>query len=213
MDLNIELILIGDELLNGHKKDANLPQLTTYLAAKGLKLRFVQMISDNISEISSAFKLAAQRSSIIITSGGLGPTLDDLTKEGLSSAFHLPIEFSEQSKSVTLENYKKYQRECNFQVNRYDQLPKHTTALNNSAGFAPGISYHDLNQKFTFLLLPGVPREFKAMMEDHLDFLLQNINQYNPSKQLQWRTYGIAEEKYFLNSPQSLERSLNFWYC
>ncbi len=208
LDLKLELILIGDELLNGHKKDANLHQLTTYLAAKGLKLRFAQMVSDNIEEISAAFLLASTRSQIIITSGGIGPTLDDLTKDALSSTFKLPLEFSEQAKSVTLANYQRFNRECNFAINRYDQLPQKTIAVNNPTGFAPGIFYQNSEKNFSFLLAPGVPREFKAMVEAYLDNELKKLKNYTPCKQLQWRTFGIPEEKIFSELAPTLWQEL-----
>ena len=69
MDLKCELILIGNELLNGHKKDANLHQLTRYLSSKGLSLTYVQIMGDDIHTLQQAFLLASSRSQIIITLG------------------------------------------------------------------------------------------------------------------------------------------------
>lgn len=208
MDLKLELILIGDELLSGHKKDANLAQLTNILSSKGLKLSYVQIVGDCPAAIQAAFQLSSQRSECILTSGGLGPTLDDLTKEALAKTFNLPINFSKQAEDITLAHYQRLQRECNFSVNRYNLLPDDCLALNNPVGFAPGIFYQDRNKKFQFLLAPGVPREFKAIVNEHLDSLLQNCSNYKTRMNLQWRTFGIAEEKIFSELAPTLWQDL-----
>lgn len=211
LDLKIELILIGDELLNGHKKDANLNQLTQFLSLKGLSLSFVQLVGDKSNHIESAFQLASSRSQIIISSGGLGPTLDDLTKEALSVCFGIPLEFSNQAKQVTVQNYQRHNRESKFEINRYDHIPQGTIALNNAIGFAPGIFYQDQKKSFNILLAPGVPKEFKAMIEEHLEKLLSQFSNVKSKKQLLWRTYGIAEEKIFSDLCPKLWEQLAGW--
>lgn len=197
MDLKIEFILIGDELLSGHKKDANLSQLTSILAMKGLKLSFIQVVGDNFADIENAFLLASDRSNVIITSGGLGPTKDDLTKEALSKAFELPLKFSDQAQEVANQHYERVGRTCNFDINQYDQLPAGCLALSNPVGFAPGIFYSNISKKFSFILAPGVPKEFKAMIEFHLEKKLSLWGDFKAKTQLQWKTFGIAEERIF----------------
>jgi nicotinamide-nucleotide amidase len=197
LDLKIEFILIGDELLSGHKKDANLQQLTTYLNTLGLRLSFIQVVGDTMDHIQNAFILASKRSHIIISSGGLGPTKDDLTKAALAQTFSLPLMTSEEAKQTTMQHYERVGRVCNFEVNHYDQLPKGCEALFNPIGFAPSIFYHDQIQKFCILLAPGVPKEFKAIIEAHGNKLLSTQGSFEAKTLIQWRTYGIPEEKIF----------------
>ncbi len=211
MDLKIEFILIGNELLSGHKQDANLLQLTTYLASKGLSLSFVQVVGDTMDHIQNALLLAADRSHIIVTSGGLGPTKDDLTKAALALTFALPLVTSEQAKLTTIQHYERVGRICNFEVNHYDQLPKGSEALINPIGFAPSIFFHDPLSKFCILLAPGVPKEFKAIIETHGDKLLGTQSTLETKTQIQWRTYGIPEEKIFSELCPQLWDQLSQW--
>jgi len=197
LDLKLEFILIGDELLSGHKKDANLHQLTGLLSQRGLSLRYVQVIGDKMPDIIQAMNLAASRSQIIITSGGLGPTRDDLTKDALAESFNLPLMHSPEAAQVVLSHYQRVGRDCRFEINRYDQIPKESEALFNPVGFAPGIYFENNENKFNILLAPGVPKEFHAIIDHHLDKILKFHSHFKAKKQLCWKTFGIPEEKIF----------------
>lgn len=193
---SIELILIGNELLLGKKQDANLQWLGSFLFTHGLTLNCVQVVDDSMDGIKTSLLLAASRSNLILTSGGLGPTKDDLTKEALAQAFHKKLQFCPQAKNIVDAQYERHGRSCNYPVNRYDQLPEGAMALNNPAGFAPAIQLPIGTDKNIYLL-PGVPKEFQAIVEQTLWPRIKKNFGTGVSAQLIWRTFGMPEEKIF----------------
>lgn len=195
MDFKIEFIVIGSEILNGFTKDTNIYALTKFLSTKGLSLSHVQIVPDKENALKDAFLLAHQRSSIIITSGGLGPTLDDLTKPTFAKTFSLQLEKSKDAALVAELNFKKFERTCDFTQNHYDLIPAGTVALQNPKGLAPAI-FGSLNDK-KYLLAPGVPKEFIAIVEEVFWPLLETKMKIPQIRNLVWKTTGIPEEKIF----------------
>lgn len=195
MDFKIELIIIGSEILAGHTKDTNIYAFSNFLAKKGLCLSHVQIVSDNEIDLTKALLLAKSRSSVIVASGGLGPTHDDITKSTFSKTFNLNLEKSNEASQVAQKNFDKFERICDFSKNNYDLIPRGSNALNNPRGLAPAIYFAQNMQMF--LLVPGVPKEFISIIEESFMQHLEKNVQFPHTKNLVWRTTGVPEEKIF----------------
>ncbi|HEY4491759.1 MAG TPA: molybdopterin-binding protein, partial [Acidobacteriota bacterium] len=158
-----EIIAIGSELLSPFRVDTNSLYLTRSLEERGIKLVAKSVIGDDLHQLVNAFRVAFERSDIIICSGGIGPTLDDLTKEALASFLQLPLEFH----ADIFERIEARFRKRGFPmpaINRTQaMIPSGATILQNQHGTAPGV-YMKANNKQVFLL-PGVPFELQKMWE------------------------------------------------
>lgn len=197
--MNVSAIIIGDEILNGRTKDANASWLTGYLFSKGMNLTSIRFIRDNATEINSALSTSMLEADIIITTGGIGPTLDDKTKNTLANFFDKKIIERTDVKTIIEKNYERFGRPWNPQINHYHFFPEDFIATNNPKGLAPGIVYHDSQKKKLVMSAPGVPNEFKAMMDEEFYPLIKKIFGTMLKENLQTiiRTEGIPEEKIF----------------
>lgn len=196
--MKTELILIGDELLYGKTRDLNAFWLGPFLRDRGMTLDRVTLIHDNEIEIQNTLREAFQRVDIVITSGGLGPTGDDLTKISLANYFKKELFPSEEAKKIVKENYSRFAREWKPEQNFYHQVPRDFLIVSNPAGQAPGLAY--IADGKAVFAAPGVPREFKAMIEKEYFPLIQKYfskNLQKPSRKIALRTYGVPEEIIF----------------
>jgi nicotinamide-nucleotide amidase len=191
--MNISLILIGSELLNGKIQDKNAQVLSRISFLHGLTLRHVFTIADVYEDFEPIMKIAQDQSDIIITSGGLGPTDDDLTMDFMSRFFNKPIKVSDDAIQVATGHYQRAGREFNKEKSKYRFLPLNFTPLTNPAGFAPGMYFFNENKHF--ISLPGVPREFESMVNE---IVLTKFNQNNKlQKNIIIKTKGLPEEALF----------------
>lgn len=163
--MKIQLITIGNELLNGKIQDKNAFWLARFCYEHHIDFIKNHIIPDNRESFFTALEEAWSNSDLVITSGGLGPTKDDLTKDLLSEFFGCPLVESEQAMRVTLTNYKKSKREYNPNQN-YSKVPNGFTALDNEIGYAPGLLFEKDSKMIA--ALPGVPSEFKTMFKDEV---------------------------------------------
>lgn len=196
--MSVDLILIGNELLNGKIQDVNSRVLAQNLFKLGLKLRKVHIIQDDPAAFEEAMKEASANSELIFTSGGLGPTKDDLTKVMLANYLKKEIVFNHKAFELAEKHYErskqKYQKENMF----YHELPLEFTPLFNPTGRAPGISYS--NESFKIFSLPGVPGEFSSMLEKViLPELIKDKSARNEllQEQITFKTWYIAESQIF----------------
>lgn len=208
--IDIELLLVGDELLSGRISDQNGSWLSGFLFKQGISLKRITIINDDLETFISAVKEILGRSDAVITSGGLGPTLDDLTKLALAKLFNEPLEANDEALKITQENYrrkgKNFDKESKLN-NSYEFLPQSVFPLNNPDGYAPGLGAY--YQDKPILCAPGVPREFKSMVEK--EFLPLLTKKYKTiQKKLQWtcRTIGIPEEKIYFDLAPNLWEEL-----
>jgi nicotinamide-nucleotide amidase len=204
------MIVIGDEILNGRTVDANATFLTKYLFKKGLELSSIKFIRDNETDMKKALTEAFSESDIVITSGGIGPTLDDKTKTTFASYFGKQIRESEIVAKIVTDNYLRFGREWNPGMNHYHHFPDDFIAIPNPKGLAPGLGYFDPNKKKLLLSGPGVPREFFEMVD--LEFLPQIKKFFSSSFKTNFqtviRTQGVPEEKIFFELCPTLWKDL-----
>ena len=195
--LQVTLLVIGDEILYGRTTDLNGAWLSKFLFNNGLYFKNMMFVRDNESDIKEALKNALNQSDIVITSGGIGPTLDDKTKKILAEYFDKKIIEREDVALIVDENYRRFGREWKRNLNFYHYFPEDFIAINNPKGLAPGLGFY-VNQKL-ILSGPGVPREFQAMNE--LEFLpiIKKFFQgkFQENQQVVIRTRTIPEEKIF----------------
>jgi len=172
--LNAELVFVGTELLLGQIVNSNARYLSEQLARLGIDVYFHTTVGDNRQRLQRAYELAAGRADLIITTGGLGPTADDLTKETLAEFLKLPLQIDKEE----LERLKGYfaQRGIEWVESNAKQAAffAGSTVLRNDLGTAPGVALKH-NGK-AFVLLPGPPREMERMFSQYaIPWLKENV--------------------------------------
>ena len=162
--MNAEIITIGDELLIGQVIDTNSAWLGQQLSGLGIKLCYKSSISDNKEAILNALKDAELRSDIIILTGGLGPTKDDITKVTICEYFNTSLVQNEKVLEW-VQSIFRFRKMPMLDVNNMQALvPANCEILWNKNGTAPGM-WFDVNNKI-FISLPGVPFEMKTIFEE-----------------------------------------------
>lgn len=183
-----EIISVGSELLLGNTINTNATFISMKLAELGIDIFYHTVVGDNANRLKDVTKLASSRSDLIIYTGGLGPTKDDLTKEVVSETLGIELELN----NIYLENIKEYFKKKNTKMteNNIKQayIPKGGKILNNDIGTAPGIFLNWKDKKIVFL--PGPPNEMKTMFNNYTVPLLK---QENIIKSKVIKTMGIGE--------------------
>jgi len=169
-----EIITIGDELLIGQTVDTNSAWMGAELSLAGVRVNRITSISDNSEEITRALDESLSRADIILITGGLGPTSDDITKETLCGYFGGKMVLNE----AVLEDITDRMRRRNYTMNennrRQAMVPDTCTVLRNVTGTAPGMLFR--RGEKTVISMPGVPYEMKYIMNEHvLPLLSRNV--------------------------------------
>ncbi|MGB0452536.1 MAG: nicotinamide-nucleotide amidohydrolase family protein [Bacteriovoracaceae bacterium] len=217
---SVALICIGDELLNGHTHDKNAFWLGKFLPELGLKLSQVLVIPDSVDGIAQTIEKALKQFDVVITSGGIGPTQDDLTRLAFSKAFDASIEKNQRVTQIVKDQYERrginwdeYKKTLKLKnpYQDYECLPEGFTPLSNDVGLAPPF-YKIIKTKFV-LGLPGVPREFQSIIEKNLKNLFMQAGHSLDQNQsrIVIRTRETPEEKIFFKiAPKLWDRLSKF---
>lgn len=188
--MKCEIIAVGTELLLGNILNTNAKYLSEKLAALGIDVYYHAAVGDNKARVTETIKKALERSDIIITTGGLGPTDDDLTKEGAAAALNLKIVPHQASIDKIEQMFKDSQRPmaaCNL---KQGYIPEGAAVLQNNNGTAPGVII-EKNGK-SVILLPGPPKEMTLMFEQYVEaYLKAKSNCLMKSKTI--KVVGIGE--------------------
>jgi nicotinamide-nucleotide amidase len=165
--VNAEIIAIGSELLTPHRQDTNSLYLTEKLNELGVEVRFKCIVGDDAESLTAAAKLAMRRSDIIIFSGGLGPTEDDLTRESVAEALGLTLIRDASILAKLEERFAKRGYKMSPNNAKQADVISSAAVLPNPLGSAPGqwIAGKYDGQERLLMLLPGPPYEMKAMFE------------------------------------------------
>lgn len=208
--LNVSMIVIGDEILNGRTTDLNGSWLSKYLFKKGLNFKTIRFIHDDNDEMNKALNDSINESDIIITSGGIGPTLDDKTKNTLASFFNKKIIERQDVAEIVTQNYSQFGRSWTPGHNHYHFFPEDFIATNNPRGLAPGIAYFENKMNKLILAGPGVPREFSEMVDLEFFPLIEKFfpERFQQNFQTVIRSTGVAEEKIFFELCPTLWQDL-----
>jgi len=179
MSTSIEIICIGTELLIGKTLNTNALWLAKRITSLGLNIRRITPVHDEISEISQTIQETLHRKPVfIITCGGLGPTFDDKTLEGIARALGRQTEINKDALKMIEEKYERYLKEGIIEKTeltppriKMAKLPEGAKPLFNPVGTAPGVIIKQADT--TIIALPGVPAEMMAIFEDSVVPLLK----------------------------------------
>lgn len=158
-----EIITIGDELLIGQVVDTNSAWMAQRLNEIGIKVKQISSVSDDESHILKALHEASMRADIILITGGLGPTKDDITKKTLCKYFNTGLIFDEESFKIIESIFNSRGRKVTPLNRMQAEVPENCTVLHNYQGTAPGM-WFEQNEKI-YISMPGVPSEMKGLME------------------------------------------------
>jgi competence/damage-inducible protein CinA-like protein len=190
--LNAEIIAIGTELLLGDISDTNSAHIARTLREIGLDLLWISIVGDNEGRIAEMVDQARRRSRVVITSGGLGPTVDDPTRAAVARAFGVPLEFRPELWAQIEARFKRFGRPATENNRRQAFVPAGALALENPVGTAPCFIVE--HPGGAVISLPGVPRELEYMLEHAvLPYLHTKIEQAAVIRSRILRTVGIGE--------------------
>lgn len=190
-NLRTEIVAVGTEILLGQIANTNAQWMSEQLAMNGVNTYYHSVVGDNLDRIVHALEIAAARSDVIVISGGLGPTEDDVSREAFQQLSHLPI----VEDAVALEKIEAY-----FQKQGSTMTPNNrrqarvfadSIILENKLGMAPGNMIEYGNKIWVFL--PGVPREMKQLFTDHVIPYLKSKNGEMIIQSTLLRFSGIGE--------------------
>lgn len=185
-----ELICVGTELLMGQVTNTNAQYISELLAPSGVDLYHQLVVGDNPGRLTEAVRTAFSRADVVIFSGGLGPTDDDLTKETVAEALGLSLEFYPEEWAKIEAYFAKTNRVPTPNNRKQAMFPKSCIILPNPNGTAPGCVMESDGK--TAILLPGPPRELKPMFRDYaMPYLLKRSGHKLVSREL--RIFGMGE--------------------
>lgn len=189
--MNIELVTIGTELLLGMTVDTNGAEISRALAAQGVRVTRRTSVADRGDEIRDVVRDALQRTGAVLTTGGLGPTADDITKKVVADLFSAPLEFDEAIWAGLLERFARLERKPAESNRSQAEVPRGATVLKNRWGTAPGLWLE--GGQGLVIMLPGVPLEMRRLLEHEVMPRLASRGTGSVIRSLLVRTSGIPE--------------------
>ncbi len=187
------LISVGTELLMGQTVNTNVVYLSQQLNLLGFDVLYHHTVGDNPARLREVIDLSRRDCDLILTTGGLGPTQDDLTKEIACEAFHDTLVLHEPSMAALKEAFCKRHRHMTDNNLKQSYMPTRAVVFDNEQGTAPGFALEDGGQYI--LCIPGPPREMKAMYERRVRPFLEEIGEGGTVYFRDIMTYGIGESQ------------------
>lgn len=159
------MLVIGDEILSGRTRDANMHFLAQELTKVGIDLCEVRIVSDKRDAIVSALNALRSAFDTVITSGGIGPTHDDITADCVAAAFGVPIDVRDDARALLQAHYDRRGMEFNDARKRMARIPDGAALIDNPVSIAPGFTIGNVH------VMAGVPSVFQAMVASVLPTL------------------------------------------
>jgi molybdenum cofactor synthesis domain-containing protein len=159
------MIVIGDEILSGRTRDSNMHHLAGELTRAGIDLREVRVVADDHGAIVAAVQALAVAFDQVFTSGGIGPTHDDITAEAVAAAFGVPIGVREDARALLQAHYDRQGMVLNEARLRMARIPDGAALIDNPVSAAPGFTLGNVH------VMAGVPQVFEAMVASVLPLL------------------------------------------
>src|ERR1044071_3436942 len=153
------ILVIGDEILSGRTKDKNIGYIAEYLTALGIDLKEVRVVSDNESDIVAALNALRSRYTYVFTTGGIGPTHDDITADCIAKAFGVSLDFHPEAVRIISERAAKMNTEMNEARMRMARIPHGAALVENKVSGAPGFWIGNV------ITMAGVPSIMQAMLD------------------------------------------------
>lgn len=164
------IIIIGNEILSGRTQDTNSNFLAKMLVDRGISLTEVRVIPDDHSIIRRVVSSESNRKDYVFTSGGIGPTHDDITAEAIASCFRVPLITRDDAVDLLAKNYKNGKKDLNPARLRMARIPKGAKLIKNKISGAPGFIIKNV------FVMAGVPQIFEAMVNE----IISDIGSANP---------------------------------
>jgi nicotinamide-nucleotide amidase len=164
--MRAEIISIGSEITTGQNLDTNCQWLSLRLAELGVSVAFHTTVADDLADNIAAFRIASERVDLVLTTGGLGPTQDDLTREALASVAGVPLQEDAQSLAHIRAMFAARNREMPERNRVQALMPAGSEVLFNARGTAPGV-WMKINRAY-FAAMPGVPSEMFTMFTEQV---------------------------------------------
>ena len=186
--MKLEVVTVGTELLLGYTLDTNAAELGTTLAAAGIEIVRRTSVADRPDAVAAAVQDALDRTGAVLTTGGLGPTKDDLTKNAVAQLLGKKLVLDESILQALEERFRRFKRPMPAMNRTQAEVPEGATVLPNPRGTAPGLWIEDEKQRFV-VMLPGVPYEMRALLvEEVLPRLLARARQQGAAGVVRSRT-------------------------
>lgn len=169
----IEILCTGNELLSGTIVDTNAQWISSKITDAGGCVRRITVVGDEVNEISSAVKESIERKpNWLIVSGGLGPTYDDKTLEGIGTALNLKLVLDNNAVEMLRKSYTLHGLTTNYELNhtrlKMARIPEGSTPIQNPVGSAPAVLIEIANKTTKIICLPGIPKELKAIFSENI---------------------------------------------
>ena len=223
--MQAEIIAIGDELVSGKILDTNSQWLSQELSSFGITVNYHTTVGDELESMVEVFRIAASRADLIVMTGGLGPTADDLTRKGIADMVGVPLEKHDELLTAIQAIFKRRGSPMAKGNESQAFLPKGAEPIHNPNGTAPGIDFTILRknvtmmpkaeerlESFRILAFPGVPAEMREMWFDSGKTRIEDfLNQYREEKRvIRFRsinTFGRGESQVEAMLPDIVNRS------
>jgi molybdenum cofactor synthesis domain-containing protein len=154
------MVVIGDEILSGRTKDRNIGHLADIMTAIGIDLKEVRIVPDEEDEIVAAINALRARYTYVFTTGGIGPTHDDITADAVAKAFGVPCEYDAKAYAMLEESYAQRAMDFTDARKRMARMPRGAEHIDNPVSIAPGFRIGNVH------VMAGVPAIFQAMLDN-----------------------------------------------
>jgi len=156
------ILIIGDEILSGRTQDTNANFIAKNLTSSGIKLEEIRVIQDDKKIIIDSVKFFSEKYNYVFTTGGIGPTHDDVTAESVSKAFNVELEINEEAYKILEDYYKELGSEFNDVRQRMARIPKGASLIKNDISAAPGFNIENV------YVFAGIPKVMRSMLDEAL---------------------------------------------
>jgi nicotinamide-nucleotide amidase len=190
--LHAEIVSVGTELLLGQIIDSNAAYLSKALSEIGVTLHRRSTVGDNMERLSAALEQAMSSADVVLTIGGLGPTMDDITRVGLAAAFQDPLRLDKQSEQRLRDFFEQRNVPMVESNLRQAMAPVFGRLIDNPNGTAPGLLFEHLDR--IGIALPGPPNEFIPMVDNHvIPYLRTKTSGVGAIRSIVLRVAGLGE--------------------
>ena len=192
--MDVEIIMIGTELLLGEIVDTNATKIAKMLREIGVNLYYKTTVGDSEARLTEVLNIALDRSDVVITSGGLGPTVDDITRQVVADATGRRLIYSLELEQQIASRFRSFGRKMADNNRRQAYIPEGALPLPNPVGTAPCFLSEDIRGRGLIISLPGVPRELEYMMKNTvIPLLVERMGGAKVIKVRVLRTCAVGE--------------------
>jgi molybdenum cofactor synthesis domain-containing protein len=182
------VLVIGDEILSGRTKDKNIGYIADYMTALGIDLKEVRIVSDDETAIVTALNALRSAYDYVFTTGGIGPTHDDITADCVAKAFGVPLEFHPDAVAIMKERVAKVGGELNEARMRMTRIPKGGALVANKVSGAPGFWIGNV------ITMAGIPAVMQAMLDEVAPSLKTGVKMLSESIRADAREGDVGTE-------------------